>query len=325
MNLTRKHIESRLTVFAGLMACCYAASWAARLHWAADLSSHFTLQYAIGGFAFGIAFIVLRRFGWAALCMAIMAANIVNFKPLMDDPWAFQAPGGAADFTMVQYNKLYRNHHYGAMRAWFAANAGSIDILFVQESGPDTIEDLKQFRDLFPYQFPENASQRFNDVSILSRFPFSVTPAPLTKSQEFVLTSRVEIKKAGMEEPLVIYSYHTITPMSFKTQKRRNIQLARLARAVKNDAAERVIASGDWNITPWSPYFADFLKESGLHYQNFGIVPETSWPSFFLLPFLKIPIDHVLYSDGLELIDLKRGPAMGSDHHPLVAKFRVMQ
>jgi hypothetical protein len=28
----------------------------------------------------------------------------------------------------------------------------------------------------------------------------------------------------------------------------------------QNDKSDYVIASGDWNITPYSPYFGDFLK-----------------------------------------------------------------
>jgi endonuclease/exonuclease/phosphatase (EEP) superfamily protein YafD len=96
--------------------------------------------------------------------------------------------------------------------------------------------------------------------------------------------------------------------------------MAQFAGAARED---NVILMGDWNLTPWSPVFREVLEIGGLHYQNFGLLPVSTWPSFNFLSVLKIPIDHVLFKGGLRPVSFARGPSNGSDHHSLIARFYV--
>ncbi|MCE7887146.1 MAG: hypothetical protein DYH13_06550 [Alphaproteobacteria bacterium PRO2] len=304
----------------------FSFSLLARFHWAFELFSHFTIQYAVGGFILAALLLLMHQYWLAGLCAFVMVFSIVETRWLMQDPLLFTRPAAETNFTVMQYNKLFRNDHFPQMRRWFEENAANIDVLIVQESGVRTIEELEQFRDFFPNQHPADKKDRFNDVSVLSRYPFEVAKIPLSDRSDVswftAAASRIEIKKPGMP-PIVIYSFHTQVPIGKTYSDHRNGTLAGLANAVKNEQSEFVIASGDWNITPYSPYFGDFLKTSGLHYQNYRLLPETTWAAHFLFPFLKIPIDHVLYNDRLMLTDIRRGPAMGSDHHSLIASFNA--
>jgi len=80
---------------------------------------------------------------------------------------------------------------------------------------------------------------------------------------------------------------------------------------------------GDLNATPWSPYYRQLLKGSGLRNtrQGFGILP--TWPSWSLLDGLRIPIDHCLVSSTIEVIDIKTAQIKGSDHLSLVIDIAV--
>jgi endonuclease/exonuclease/phosphatase (EEP) superfamily protein YafD len=304
----------------------FSLSLLARFHSVFELFSHFTIQYAVGGFILAALLLLMHQYWLAGLCAFVMLFSIAETRWLMHDPLLFTRPAAETNFTVMQYNKLFRNDHFPQMRRWFEQNAAAIDVLIVQESGVRTIEELEQFKDFFPNQYPADKKDRFNDVSILSRYPFEVTKIPLSDRPDVswftAAASRIEIKKPGVQ-PIIIYSFHTQVPLGPTYSSHRNGTLRGLANAVKNEKSELVIASGDWNITPYSPYFGDFLKTSGLNYQNYRLLPETTWASHFLFPFLKIPIDHVLYNDRLTLTDIKRGPAMGSDHHSLIASFNV--
>ncbi len=300
----------------------YAFSLLARSYWLFDLFSHFTIQYAIGALVLALMLALANHHALAIVFFVICFANVVETRMLMNDPFRFGMPDKQGNLTIVQYNKLYRNHKFSVIRNLLQSR-GDIDIVMIQESGIDTIEDLKQYKDIFPHQFPDNVDERFNDVSVLSKYPFKVTKVKVLDDSFEKFASRIEIKKPGFKKPVYIYSQHTITPMMRLHQKWRNKELAALAEAVKNDKEDFIIASGDWNITPYSPYFADFVKKSGLRYQNFGLLPETTWMSLSYFSFLKVPIDHILYKDGIELAYIKKGPASGSDHHPLIASFII--
>lgn len=320
-------VISWVSNLAWVLIISFGFSLLARFHWAFDLFSHFTIQYIVGGCALGILLLLMHQYWLAGLCVLVMVSNVIETRWLIQEPLLFTRPAAETNFTVVQYNKLFRNDHFPQMRRWFEQNAANIDVLIVQESGVRTIEELEQFKDFFPNQYPADKADRFNDVSVLSRYPFKVTKIPLSDTADVswftAAASRIEIEKPGIEKPIVIYSFHTQVPLGKDFAAHRNGTLRGLAAAVANEKSDYVIASGDWNITPYSPYFGDFLKTSGLHYQNYRLLPETTWAAHFLFPFLKIPIDHVLYNDKLTLTDIRRGPAMGSDHHALIASFAV--
>ena len=73
---------------------------------------------------------------------------------------------------------------------------------------------------------------------------------------------------------------------------------------------------GDFNATPWTYTLARLTERMGLRNarQGYGIQP--SWPA--RIPILWMPLDHVLVSPGLDVIDHGIGAGLGSsDHYPV--------
>jgi endonuclease/exonuclease/phosphatase (EEP) superfamily protein YafD len=83
-----------------------------------------------------------------------------------------------------------------------------------------------------------------------------------------------------------------------------------------------VIVVGDFNTTPWSPCFQDLLAAAGLRNATLGHGYIGTWPTWFW-PAL-IPIDHVLLKGPLAATTVGRGPAIGSDHYPIIADLRLL-
>lgn len=75
------------------------------------------------------------------------------------------------------------------------------------------------------------------------------------------------------------------------------------------DLSSPLLVCGDFNTTPWSNVFKQFLQTSALEMSD---VTPNSWPAIPL-----IPIDHCLLR-GLEFVKYERGPSLGSDHWPLL-------
>ena len=82
------------------------------------------------------------------------------------------------------------------------------------------------------------------------------------------------------------------------------------------------IVAGDFNMTPWSFGLRRFDERIGLERRDLALF---SWPGKLTLggkalPVLPIlPIDHVYAGADWRTVSVKRGPALGSDHFPVVA------
>jgi endonuclease/exonuclease/phosphatase (EEP) superfamily protein YafD len=295
----------------------------AAYHWLFDVFVHFKLQYFIAALVLFVAALAYRR-AWLAVCMA--ALSVCLFAELQfanSHPFA-KVPSLRPNLTLVQYNKYYYSDDYDDIGAWIRNPANDFDIIIVNESSPESLKPMaEQFGDVFPHQYPDDYLQRFNDISVLSKWPFTIRPQPMEKRNgQIYNVSKINLYKNGLE-PVVIYAYHTQTPVGPNDAALRNFELEEFSAIIANQQEENVIAVGDWNITPYSPHFRDILKTTGLSYQNYGWFPQTTWPRYGGVRFLKIPIDHVLFDDSLALVSLKAGPTFESDHNSLVAKFAV--
>jgi endonuclease/exonuclease/phosphatase (EEP) superfamily protein YafD len=82
-----------------------------------------------------------------------------------------------------------------------------------------------------------------------------------------------------------------------------------------------VIIAGDLNLSPWSPYYARLVRETGLAdiRKGFGLLP--TWPTH-LRPMM-IPIDHCLVSPDISVSRVRTGEHIGSDHLPLIVDLMV--
>lgn len=82
------------------------------------------------------------------------------------------------------------------------------------------------------------------------------------------------------------------------------------------DAGVPSVVAEDLNVTPCSPRFERLLRETGLTDTARGRGLQGTWPVG--LPWMRIPIDHCLISESFRVVNRKVGPAVGSDHFPLL-------
>jgi endonuclease/exonuclease/phosphatase (EEP) superfamily protein YafD len=128
------------------------------------------------------------------------------------------------------------------------------------------------------------------------------------------IVARLEVD--GQE--LTVIGTHPPPPRGQKGSVYRNQQLAALARYV-NSINGPLLLCGDFNISPWSPYFRQLLRDSGLldSERGFGLHP--TWPVD--RPLLRVPIDHCLISPQIQVTSRRVGPYTGSDHFPVIIDF----
>lgn len=83
-----------------------------------------------------------------------------------------------------------------------------------------------------------------------------------------------------------------------------------------------LILGGDFNSGGWSHALGRLSREAGLKRHSQALL---SWPATPVWrghpQFPVFPIDHVMAGSDWQLVSIRRGPALGSDHYPVVADF----
>ena len=121
----------------------------------------------------------------------------------------------------------------------------------------------------------------------------------------------------GRGKPLALYAVHAPPPISSEMAEARNAKLMDIAsKAAAQEKATPVVV-GDFNLTPWSPYFLRFIAKSGLRDARTPYRFEHTWPVIFNNAILGIAIDHSFAHPTLPLINRTIGPDLGSDHLPV--------
>jgi endonuclease/exonuclease/phosphatase (EEP) superfamily protein YafD len=112
---------------------------------------------------------------------------------------------------------------------------------------------------------------------------------------------------------LTIFGAHPLAPLNFYLWKWRNEYTLELAEKLSQTDGP-VIVTGDLNNTPWTHYFKQFIKRSGLLDASQGRGPLPTWPAGLAV----LPLDHCLHSKEVVIKKRQRGPDIGSDHYPLI-------
>jgi endonuclease/exonuclease/phosphatase (EEP) superfamily protein YafD len=185
------------------------------------------------------------------------------------------------------------------------------DLLIVQEASEGWLNALEPLSRSHPYsRFVSNRDNA--GIALFSRFPVEEFDAA---SADFMDFPSLAVRLSVGDGKLALISLHPPPPGTDEFLWERNRQLVKVAEFVKQ-LPHPVIVAGDLNISVWSPYYSEFVKQSGLvsARKGFGVLP--TWPTHNR--FIRIPIDHCLVSRELQVNDCRTGKEIGSDHLPLL-------
>jgi endonuclease/exonuclease/phosphatase (EEP) superfamily protein YafD len=120
---------------------------------------------------------------------------------------------------------------------------------------------------------------------------------------------------------------HPLVPVKPDRFVKRNRHVRAIGNYLKH-TQETVILLGDFNLTPWSPYYRQLVSKTGLHNTRlgFGILPtwirqatHVKYPAW-LIPLVNIPIDHIFVSQDIKVARTYIGKNGNSDHAPIISE-----
>jgi endonuclease/exonuclease/phosphatase (EEP) superfamily protein YafD len=267
-------------------------------YWIIDIFSHFPLQYAL------LAFVILLAGLWRrAVTLAVLAGLLLVFNLSV-----FVSPGKAvhASFPAARTFKVYSANLHISNDELSGLNKElqkmDPEMVLLLEVTPQHIDQIWPVIQKYPYRIEESFSgEREIGFVFLSKFP--------------ILSNNV----TRLSDICKFYGVHARRPDIRGFAERRD-QFLRLAADLKEQRLP-VIVAGDFNSTPFSPIFRQLIAISGLRDSGVDFGWQPSWPTY--VPFLWIPIDHVLLSPDVQVHNRATGSYIGSDHYPVFAELSI--
>ncbi|MFB2937332.1 endonuclease/exonuclease/phosphatase family protein [Aerosakkonemataceae cyanobacterium BLCC-F154] len=303
----------------GLLSLLVYIAW----FWPLELIAHFRVQYLILAVILTIVLIVLRQIGQLKNKALIIAALlIVGLNAVDVIPWYLPhsqqvvgTPG--KPIRVLSFNLNIQNNQDNKVVNLIQSNRP--DLTLLAEVDAAKFKTLKnRLKDTLPYSFKSPGG----GLVVFSRFPFADIRADRLNSQgnhniiANVIVNQQLIKFIGI---------HPLVPINSNNFHRRNSQLAAVTNYIQQQN-QPLILVGDFNITPWSPYYRQLINKTKLYNTRlgFGILP--SWPRpathvrlpSWLIPLVNIPIDHCLVSQQFRVRQIYTGANANSDHASLI-------
>jgi endonuclease/exonuclease/phosphatase (EEP) superfamily protein YafD len=307
----------RFAVLTVLLALATLLAAGAAWHWFAELFTHFTPHYAVFALLFTAAFALLRAWRWAALALVLA---LWNGYPVMRALLHDDAPTPAAQrqFTVFHYNVSLHHEDPRRITSYLRRGAKELDAVVLLEATSNFAVVLDELKDLFPHQIRHLEDSPFG-IAFASKHP--IDHGAISRAPSAFAHIEATLKLPGRAAPLALYAVHAPPPISGEMAQARNEKLEHIARkaAALPDATPVVV--GDFNLTPWSPYFQRFTAASGLRDARNTRRFDHTWPVTFNNAVLGLAIDHSFAHPSLPLVKRVIGPDLGSDHMPVTVTF----
>jgi endonuclease/exonuclease/phosphatase (EEP) superfamily protein YafD len=254
-----------------------------------------------------------RRWQSAAVCGVFAAINALLVLSLLWPIARTVVPSGAP-LRLVAINVHTANERADLVLDFL--RSAHTDVILLMEVNERWMSDLSPLHNSHPHVVAEPREDNFG-IALFSRIPLT-NDAVIELGDAGVPSITAQIRVGAQK--LTVLGTHPLPPGSSEYARLRNGQLREIATQVRAQSGP-VIVLGDLNVTPWSPYFADLLRDSGLKNTSQGRGLYGSWPAW--LPVGRIPLDHCLASPSIGVINKQLGPSVGGDHLPIVIGLQV--
>lgn len=301
-------------LIAGLLTLCGSFG---RYSWLLELTTHFRLQYLFFLLPATVFLIYWKAVWQATICGALAILNLIPVAALFlpaKSPLPSTHPA-SPPLKVLLLNVHTSNTHHDSVTELIQEE--DPDIVVLEEVDSIWDEALSSLSAKFPHKLVQTRDDNFG-ILLMSKFPMQSSKI-LTLDESHVPSILAAYSISGMN--FTILATHPLPPSGKRNLVIRNEHLGKLANLV-SELDGPTLLLGDLNTTPWSPYFHDLLKHTGLRNSSQGRGPFPSWPAT-LWPPLRIPIDHCLYTGDLEILEKHLGKSVYSDHLPVVIRFHL--
>jgi endonuclease/exonuclease/phosphatase (EEP) superfamily protein YafD len=252
------------------------------------------------------------------LVLFILAFNLFDIYPWYLSK-ANLAPSGADRLKIMSFNINVENTQTAAVV--HSIRSVDPDVVVVIEVTPPMMASINaELKSILPYNFRSPGG----GLGILSKLPLQ---SP--RGEKFAGSDATNLVTtiAYQNKAIKIVGTHPLVPIKSDRFAKRNQHLQAIGNYLKQ-TQETVILLGDFNLTPWSPYYRQLTSRTDLHNTRlgFGVLPtwirpatHVKYPSW-LIPLANILIDHIFVSKDIRVARTYVGKNGNSDHAPITSE-----
>jgi endonuclease/exonuclease/phosphatase (EEP) superfamily protein YafD len=238
-------------------------------------------------------------------------ANLVLLAPL--HVAGEQPPSDGTQLRLVSFNIRASNTAMSEVVHHLSKSQSNLIVLF--EVTPEWLHELKQLEPAYRIELAEPRLDNFG-IALLSR-GLKVSARILRPPGGDI--GFVEARMSVDGRDWSILGIHPLPPVGAGLADQRDAALEYAASWAAQQTGP-VVVLGDFNTTPFSFSFNRLLGRGRLVNSQKGYGVQATWPQvpLWLAP-ARIPIDHLVHSRSVVTLDRSVGPALGSDHRPVIA------
>lgn len=300
-----------LRILAAILGVVCLMALALEGPWWLEYARHFMVQLTVCCGVGSLVFAFRRSKVWALILLSLGVWQATVMWSALDGPEHVEPLGG--DLKLLSVNVLTSNQNPQPLLDLIAEERP--DLLVLLEVNQMWLDMLRSLHEKFPYRAEQARGDNFG-IALWSRIPMEAK----TEWIGPVEIPSIRAHFGEVEVPFTLFAIHPLPPMNKRMVLSRNRQLTAVAEQI-NRVSHPVLVAGDANATPWSHALLDFRSQAGLRPARTSLT--ATWPTYFAP--MGIQIDHVLATTGIEVVSCERGPDVGSDHWPLLTRFRSAQ
>ena len=299
----------------GLAAVSLAAFFGEWIWWL-DVLANFRAQYAIALAVLGVLVMMSkwRRIGYGVLGVA--AINLLVVLPLyVGSPGSSEA--AAPSVRVMSFNLLSTNESFSEVIEYIEVT--DPDLVLLHEASRPWEVALESAGLDYEIIRPRSDNLIFGTLVLVRSEDVEGVSFGFAEAQPRAV--EIKYRPTGWPEEMSVLSTHPLAPTEKERAALRNAQLAFAGDwAAAQEGAFFVV--GDFNATPWSSPFRKILAGAELRNSQIGFGLQPSFPATSIF-VMRVPIDHLLHSPALNVRDRRLGPALGSDHFPLLVDLEL--
>ena len=257
---------------AGGVLLCFATvtGFLGRLWWIFELTSNFRLHLAASLVVLAAVWAFKRRWRIAAVCGVFAVINVFLVLSLLW-PRARTETQSGAPLRLAAVN-VHTTNERADLVLDFLLGADA-DVILLIEVNQRWMKDLSPLRASHPHVVAEPREDNFG-IALFSRIP--LTNHSVIELGEAGVPSITTDMQVGAAM-ITLLGTHPLPPSTAEYARLRNNQLREIATHVRAQSSP-VVVLGDLNATPWSLFFADLLRDSGLRNTSQGRGLQASKP-----------------------------------------------